>query len=130
MSDVAKKNIKCDKCESEFEVQLYNSVNVSLTSELKESVLKNNINHFTCPHCNSVVEKPFFYHDTQNKIMIWVWPEKDSQHREEILEQFENIKKTFRENVPPEMKNVQTGYYQDIAFGIDDLKAKLARTNK
>lgn len=130
MSDVTKKNIKCDKCGNEFEVQLYNSVNVSLTSTLKGSVLKDEINHFSCPHCNSVIEKPFFYHDMQNKIMIWACPKKDSQYKEEILKQFENIKKTFRENAQPEMKNIYVGYYQDIAFGIDDLKIKLAKTNK
>lgn len=127
MSEVTKKNIKCDKCGKEFEAQLYNSVNVSLTPELKERALKDEINHFVCPHCDSVVEKPFFYHDMKNKIMIWVWPKKNEQNKEEILKQFENIKKTFGENIPAEMKNMQSGFYQDVVFGVDDLKAKLER---
>lgn len=72
MSRVEKRIIRCEKCGETFDVDVYDSINVSLDPELKEKVFDGSIYSFVCPHCQHehYITYPFLYHDMERKFMI------------------------------------------------------------
>ena len=76
MSKERKITWQCEHCKKEFEVNIFDSVNVSLDPELREKVLTGNIFMHKCPHCNNnnIIQHPILYHDMKNKFMIQLGP--------------------------------------------------------
>lgn len=76
MSQQNSYTIHCPKCRHEQAVQLYESINVKDTPELKEKLLANQVNQVTCAQCGLVfrVDKPLVYHDPARSIMIYLVP--------------------------------------------------------
>jgi len=81
MPEIIGKNIKgrCPKCGNEGEVDLYNSVNVTVNPELLIKIKNREINSFHCEKCGNKIEimVPFLYHDMGKNLMVWVYPEGD-----------------------------------------------------
>lgn len=69
--------VKCPKCNSTGNFELWDSINVTLDPNMK-SVIFNNEQLFTyhCNHCSSNFHAPYamLYNDMTNKFMIWVVP--------------------------------------------------------
>jgi len=74
MSKATPASLNCPFCDTAQEVNLYDSVNVSVNPELKDSVLEQTINTFTCIKCskNVSVHKNLLYHDMDNKLLIYL----------------------------------------------------------
>lgn len=72
MSLERKRSLKCDNCGKEFEVEVYDSINVSLNPELKGKVIDGSIYSFVCPYCGEehYIQYPFLYHDMEHGFMI------------------------------------------------------------
>jgi len=120
MTLIHRAKIKCEKCDNEFEIALYGSVNVTLNPELKAKALKGEINSGICPRCNAryEIELPFLYHDMEKEIMIWVFPEKERERAEEI-------KKELLESSGEFMRIWFKEHPLIIVFGAEELKEKL-----
>ncbi|TXF79048.1 CpXC domain-containing protein [Chryseobacterium sp.] len=82
----------CPHCDSQQELQYYQTVNITLQPELKNKVLSGKLNENTCSNCKKEINiiAGFLYHDMKNKIMLElsvadVKEEKD-EGKEKILE--------------------------------------------
>lgn len=68
--------IRCPKCRHEQSVQLYESVNVKTSPDLKTLLMSNQLNVVACDQCHASfrVEKPLLYHDPARRLMIYLLP--------------------------------------------------------
>ena len=64
--------IRCPKCAHEHQVELFESITVTAEPELREALLRNQLNSVTCAGCSFTlqVHKPLLYHDAQHGFMI------------------------------------------------------------
>ena len=76
MSQLKAYPIHCPKCRHELTVQLYESINVKTSPELKTLLMSNQVNVVECTQCKVSfrVEKPLLYHDPARKLMIYLIP--------------------------------------------------------
>lgn len=74
MSQLDSRTIACPQCGHEQECQLWASINVTLDPSLKQDLLDNRLNRFTCAACGyeAQVAASFLYHDMGQKLMIAV----------------------------------------------------------
>ena len=65
--------VHCPSCKAENEVNIWDSINVTLDPEIKPELLNGKIFKYNCIKCNFEfkLEYPFLYHDMDKKIMIW-----------------------------------------------------------
>jgi hypothetical protein len=70
-------SITCPACGHEQSFTAWQSVNVSLDKDLKQSLLAGELTQFACERCNETgtVAYPMLYHDMEQQLMIWLWPE-------------------------------------------------------
>ncbi len=115
MTKILPAKIKC-KCGNEVEMQLYDSVNVTLNPELKEKIIKREINIFECPKCgvkSPDLAYPFLYADMTKKIWIWCYPEEMEKDRE-------RIEKELNGKMPNLISRID--FKTMFAFGYDELE--------
>jgi len=64
--------INCQKCNKEFEITIYDSINVDIDPDLREEFLSNRIYFHKCPHCGEIhfFPMPVLYHDMTHKFMV------------------------------------------------------------
>ena len=62
----------CPYCGKEFDVEIYNTVNVSQDPDLKERCMSGDIFRHSCPHCHSdfMIQNPLLYEDTEHRFII------------------------------------------------------------
>lgn len=77
--------MQCPKCGSMNHFKNYNSINITVTPELKKAIMNDDIFKFECQYCHHVeyLRHQLFYHDTKNKIMLQY--AKDSEEIEQTL---------------------------------------------
>ena len=68
--------IACPTCEASFDAELYESVNVQTDPDLREALLKNQLNQSVCPDCGFTfrVDKPLLYSDPANRLLVYWIP--------------------------------------------------------
>jgi hypothetical protein len=76
------KPITCPHCKAETEMEVWDSVNVSLNATLKQSILNGTFFDWTCPECGQTARifYPFLYIDMLNRFMIWTGTPKSLDH--------------------------------------------------
>jgi hypothetical protein len=79
MSQKTAYNIRCPKCQHDQSVELYESINVQTSPELKKLLMANQMNTVKCEQCELTfrVDKPLLYHDPKRQFMIYQIPVKD-----------------------------------------------------
>lgn len=79
MTRFSEDNLACPGCGHEQPFTHYDSVNVSLDSELKEKLLSGELTTFRCSKCGTSAEvvAPMLYHDMNQQLMIWLLPGDD-----------------------------------------------------
>ena len=96
MSINFKKQIKCPSCASLSEMTLWQSITVSDSQDLKDDLLKGQVNIFRCASCGAtaLVPVPLLYHDEEKHLMISFSPcEEDDKIR-----LFNQVKETSRQS--------------------------------
>lgn len=73
MSNERKEVLICSKCNKEFEVPLYDSINLDSDLELRDKLLLKNINTYICPHCNHInyYSHSILYYSIKNKFVVY-----------------------------------------------------------
>ena len=71
LSKTIYKYVKCEKCEQNFETEIYMSVNTELENAT-EKVRSGEYMMFKCPHCGHVsfILHSFLYNDMKDNFMI------------------------------------------------------------
>ncbi|MDD6468238.1 MAG: CpXC domain-containing protein [Erysipelotrichaceae bacterium] len=87
-------SIVCNQCQKNFDITVWDSINVSLDPSLKEKILNNNLFVFECPHCGKqfYLSYDFLYHDMDAEYMIqYTCKENDKKVKEELLKSIEQL---------------------------------------
>ena len=79
MSRNVKKMVCCPHCHTETPAQLWPSVNVTQTPQLRDSVMDESLFSFCCNHCghSAQLNYPLLYHDKTHKFMVYCIPQLD-----------------------------------------------------
>jgi len=82
--------ITCPKCSCKYEVNIWDSVNVSVDKGAKEDILSQKLFNHCCPECGEVTHLlcDCLYHDKDKQLLIYLLPNYDEKN--EIL--MENLK--------------------------------------
>lgn len=64
----------CPYCGKQFDMTIYNAINVEQDPDLRERCMSGDIFQHSCPHCHTdfMVMNPLLYEDPQHKFVIWV----------------------------------------------------------
>jgi len=97
MSINSKQSIKCPKCGQLQDMTIWSSITVDDSIDLKQELLKANINIFKCDNCSAqaLLPTPLLYHDKEKKLMISFTPCNDKTQKQQL---FDDIRKTSKES--------------------------------
>lgn len=97
MSINTKQSIKCPKCGQLHEMNVWNSITVSDSPDLKRDLLAGKINILRCDICGqtALLPDPLLYHDEEKKLLISFVPCSDKEKEKEL---FSNLKNNFQKN--------------------------------
>jgi len=127
MSTGGKMEIICG-CGNAFEAWVWQSVNVTASPELRETILKGEMNVVKCPSCGSRfhVEIPFLYNDVKHGEWIWVYPAGYGESPEAARAELEEMWERISADMPPAIRQaIETNYKTMLLFGMDALVAHL-----
>ena len=76
MSRQTLEDVTCPQCQTKTSILVHHSINVTVDPELREHVLNNEFNRFTCPSCGlqAPVSVSVLYHDMQQDFWMWFSP--------------------------------------------------------
>ncbi len=76
MSSMTPCTLPCPRCGHEQELEVWQSLNVTLDPELKDRLRAGEINAFTCAQCGhrAIYDEPILYHDMQLRFCVQYLP--------------------------------------------------------
>jgi hypothetical protein len=106
MSHRSRYSISCPRCHRSFEVELWDSINVKESPELREELMANRVNLATCEGCSFAfrVDKPLLYADPARRILVYWIPVADddfARGEEAFAEQMQRAAGAFGEGGQP-----------------------------
>ncbi|MBQ3038785.1 MAG: CpXC domain-containing protein [Clostridia bacterium] len=121
MSINFKQSVKCPKCGELHDMTVWSSITVDDSADLKELLLKREINIFRCSSCetSALLPSPLLYHDKDKKLMISFTPCYDKLEK---LQLFDNIKKSSKDS--GELKSLED-YNLRFVSTYDELLEKI-----
>lgn len=121
MSINSKKTIKCPQCAQMSEQNVWHSITVSDSADLKRDLLSGRVNMFCCPSCGyrALIPEPLLYHDEEKSLMLSFSPCTGEAEREKL---FKEIRKASRES--GELENL-VGYNLRFVYDYNSLLEKL-----
>jgi tetratricopeptide (TPR) repeat protein len=119
MSKLLKTKIKC-QCGNVVDVDLWQSVNVTLDPDLIVKVKQRKVNNYHCNKCgaNSELAFQFLYNDMDNKKWVWCYPEQARSKEKEI-------KKELKKEAKQPMYRLMDIDTTKVVFGYDELFTEL-----
>ena len=89
MSRNHQESIRCSRCKVEQPFTVWESINVSVDSNLKKSLLKGELTTFRCTRCGEEahISHDCLYHDMDSSLAIWL-KEKDDKQSEAAKRMF------------------------------------------
>ena len=122
MSSMSPHKLQCPKCGHEQETTIWESINVSISPELKESLLKGEVNTFTCEKCgdNAFIAAPLLYHDMDAKFCVQYFPA-EALDDGNFYEQFSDRGYLAAGIGAPNIKGVAYLYRPHIVFDINEM---------
>lgn len=122
MSSATPHPLKCPNCGHEQETTVWESINTSVSPELKESLLKAEINMFICANCQNkaFIAAPLLYHDMDAKYCVQYYP---PQALDDVnfYEQFSDRGYLADGIGLPNIKGVAYLYRPHIVFDMDEM---------
>lgn len=97
--------IQCPKCGERQEVELFESINVAETPELRDRLMANELNAVTCSACGFGfrVDKKLLYNDPERRLMVYWFPGHEKDYREN-QQQFTDMLRALNESLPDEFE--------------------------
>jgi hypothetical protein len=115
-------------CGHAFGAWIWQSANVAAAPELRETILRGEMNVVKCPSCGARfhVEIPFLYNDVKRAEWIWVYPAAHGENPEAARAQVEEMWERISAEMPSGIKRaIETNYKTMLLFGMDALVAYL-----
>ena len=100
---MSKHRLKCTGCGEKFNVNLFDSINVTLNPYIIKMIYEGKFNSATCPKCDITyfVTKEFLFHDMKKGILSWIKPEEMDYFFAYLKEKgyFKNVDKIKYQNL-------------------------------
>ncbi len=95
MSINSKQSVKCPKCGHLQDMTVWSSITADDSPDLKQELLKRNINIFKCEDCEqqALIPTPLLYHDQKNKLLISFTPCSDKIQKQKLFLQIKQASK-------------------------------------
>lgn len=76
MTTISRRNMFCPACYRRVTMTVYQTINVTLDSSLREKVFSDAVNRHTCEHCGFqiIATACLLYHDMERKFFVWYLP--------------------------------------------------------
>ena len=117
MTKIMHGKVECS-CGNLVEMDIYNSVNVTVSPELKDKIINRKINNYECKNCGAKTElaSHFLYVDLRKDHWLYVYPDARRSEKDNILaelnKELEPAKKMSESlNIPAPI----------VVFGYDEL---------
>jgi hypothetical protein len=125
MSKINRAKVTCPKCNKEVDVEIWDSVNVTLDPEAKERILAKEFFLHKCPFCGSGISLNYqcLFHDMDKKLMIFK-TNATKEELDDIETPFDDLKGEYRQRV---VRTIDEFYEKVIIFenGYDDVAVEL-----
>ena len=103
--------VTCPRCQKPSSYEIWDSVNVTITPELREKVLMGELFAFKCKSCGqeSNLFYPFLYHDMEHRfwIQIVINPEDDFEYAPNLLPVAYQTMKDYRSRLVSHLNDVK-----------------------
>lgn len=121
MSINSGETIKCPKCHQLSDINIWHSITVSDSADLKKDLLSGKINMFCCPSCEykALFPAPLLYHDEEKSLMLSFSPCTDEETKNKL---FNEIKQTSAQS--GELENL-AGYNLRFVYDYNSLLEKI-----
>lgn len=126
MTKFQKAIVNCPNCGTEQEIDVYQTINVTLNPDLKKQLFEGKINVLQCSECDNraPIDTTFLYHDMLQKLAIYYYPP-HLIREDEFIKQF-NVDGTLNHDVSmfPDDKLDEMAYLMrtpQIVFSMTDL---------
>jgi hypothetical protein len=118
MSRLSNQELSCPKCGNSQEVTVWDSLNISLDSNLKDRLFSGEINVFRCNTCDceAFINRPLLYHDKDREYCVQYYPP-------EILND-DNFYKIFTERGKFVVEGIPDGHYllePHLVFNVNEM---------
>lgn len=98
--------VNCPQCKKPFMVELHTVVDVGQEPELKEALLRGEINSARCPECGAggMISTPILYHDPAKELLISYVPAELGMKLDQQEKFIGGLVKTVMDSLPPEKR--------------------------
>lgn len=118
--------VNCPECNTAQEIDVYQTLNVTVDPDLKQTLFEGKINVLTCSNCanKAPIDTTFLYHDMVQQLAIYYYPP-HLIREDEFLKQF-NVDGTlnYDTSIFPDDKQHDMRYLMErpqIVFSMTDL---------
>ena len=123
MSNVRTEIVSCPNCSNKQEIEVWESINVTIDPALKEQLFNGTINSFKCSICTyeTRIETALLYHDMTQEFAVQYYPYSFLKIKE-FLEDQRNITHHFDELLKSEPKNIPRYLLKPhIVFSLEEM---------
>jgi hypothetical protein len=115
--------VQCPKCKGKSMTTIWQAINIPLSPDGKEALLKGEINIFRCPHCGDeeFLDTGLLYHDMEKNFCVKYLPVGE-------LDDVEGLKTTFNEDgklkIDPAVMGEAPDYFKNthVVFSMEELR--------
>lgn len=100
--------VRCPRCQNPVQANIYNIVDVGKQPQLKNALLRGQINAINCPNCGyrGVLANPFIYHDPAKQLALVLLPMELGLKREDEERQIGRLANALMDSVPPAQRKM------------------------
>ncbi len=128
MSVTLKRRVRCPHCGDEFGADLYWSLHATRSPAVRDAVLAQRFQRFSCPSCDGTVvaEPTLLYTDFHRRQWFATFPARALAHRTELIRLVqEGFHFNMRVNAPPLVRDWADDMRVRVVFGLPWLREKL-----
>jgi hypothetical protein len=98
--------VNCPQCKKPFMVELHTVVDVGQEPELKEALLRGEVNSARCPECGAggMISTPILYHDPAKELLISYVPAELGMKADQQEKFIGGLVKAVMDSLPPEKR--------------------------
>jgi hypothetical protein len=126
MSYLSEQEILCPFCQHPTTAEVWSSINVRENPELKDILLGGELNMVECEACQKIsyAEHFLLYHDPDNELIVFVYPEDYRKDKENWREKTKNDFHVSQSNTSDDSK---LDYEPITLFGLEELLSLVSR---
>ena len=119
------REIRCDLGHA-FRAHVHRAVNASADPASRDAILGGTFNVVECPICHRLVyaDVPFLYHDSDERLALWVYPERQAGREVEIRAKLRRVAEVLAASVGEGLRDVSSPE-DTLLFGIAALRERL-----